>query len=143
MSMVKNFKKCLAMIPVWIPTILILAVICWLTLAGHPAGDIEIPLFPGADKIGHALMFGALAFAAELDWMHARHWRPLPLPAVAAVAIGTSAIGIAIEFLQRAMPTGRSFEIADMLADAFGAVLVSALWIMLQPLLEQSDRHKD
>lgn len=141
--MVKNFKKYLARIPVWLPTIMILAAICWLTLAGKPTGDIEMPLFPGADKIGHALMFGALAFAAELDWMHARHWRPLPLPAVAAVAIGASAIGIAIEFLQEAMHTGRSFEIADMLADAFGAVLVSALWIIFQPLLDGSDHTKN
>lgn len=101
-------------------TILVGAAILWLTLAPHPIGDQEIPLFPGADKIVHALMFLGLCgiFLVEMQIIGKLR------KSVAAVAtICTILMGIGIEYLQRLMGLGRSFEAADMIADTTGALI--------------------
>lgn len=75
------------------------------------------------DKIGHFAAYGltTLWFAQVYT---ARHQR-------VALFIGMVALGVAIEYAQRA--TGyRSFEVADMLADATGAALG---WLAAAPRL--------
>jgi len=65
-----------------------------------------------SDKLLH---FGAYLVLAFLPALHER-W-----PALAAALVGAILLGIALEFAQRLSP-GRSFEIADMLADAAGVL---------------------
>jgi VanZ family protein len=63
-----------------------------------------------SDKVLH---FAAYAILAFLPALHER-W-----PAVRAALLGVITLGVLLEFLQRLSP-GRSFEIADMVADACG-----------------------
>lgn len=118
-------------VPAWLPTILCLLSIGWLTLAPHPLGDVSVPLFEGADKVVHILMFFGLTLCALFDTLHARKCRRLSLPVVALIALLCMGVGIGVEYLQAYMGDGRSFEFLDMVADAFGAILASALWIIL------------
>jgi len=83
------------------------AAIVWLSLTPRPPQiDIE-----QGDKLGHLLSYGGLML-----------WFCLLYPRMKirlAYAAGFIAMGIAIEFVQRW--TGyRSFELADMAADALG-----------------------
>lgn len=108
------------------------AIILWLTLAPHPTGDLEMPLFPGADKIVHFIMFGFLTFVVMLETMKHFHWKPLSLVTVGLISFVCAAFGIGIEFAQRAMGLGRGLEILDMLADSAGAVGAGGIWAALQ-----------
>ena len=143
---VEKLQKVTHRLPIWIPSFIILAAVLWLTLAPHPVGDIEVPLFPGADKAVHAIMFMVLCFAVLFDTMRYRRWTSLPLPLISAVVFGGGILGVIIEFLQRAMHGGRSFEPADMLADFTGAVFVGVIWLIYQELHlfieEEKEKHQ-
>lgn len=126
-----DLKKLTERIPAWLPTGVLICAILWLTLAPHPLGDMEPPLFPGADKIAHAVMFGALAAAIMFD-LARKPWHSLRPAVAASAAAAASAAGIAIEFAQQSMQAGRCLEGADMVADATGAILAAALWLAIQ-----------
>ncbi|MDE6342094.1 MAG: VanZ family protein [Muribaculaceae bacterium] len=115
--------KILNALPPWLLSGLCLAAILWLTLAPRPLGDTDIPLFPGADKVAHFLMFGGFVFCIVLDWVRQHSWRRAPAGvAVVAIAAGAGLAGLT-EMLQHAMQLGRSFEAADIAADLAGAVI--------------------
>lgn len=74
----------------------------------------------GIDKLAHFMLFGMQSFLliyahqkgrANLDWIHVH----------VAVAIGI-AYGVFIEFLQYAVFINRSYDYADMVADAIGSL---------------------
>ncbi|MDH4189015.1 MAG: VanZ family protein [Betaproteobacteria bacterium] len=89
---------------------LLLLAIVGLSLAPRPP-QIDLPQ---GDKLGHAVAYGAAM------WWFCQIYRSGR--ARAGYAIGFVALGIAIEFAQRA--TGyRSYEELDMLADAAGVAL--------------------
>ncbi len=84
--------------------------ILWLSLTRHPP-QIDLPQ---GDKYAHALSYAVLMF-----WFCQVHFARR---ARIAYALGFTAMGIAIEFVQRA--TGyRSFELLDMAADAAGVLI--------------------
>lgn len=74
----------------------------------------------GIDKLAHFILFGVQSFLiihahqrgkSKIDWSHVH----------LAVGIGV-VYGILIEFLQYSVFINRSYDYADMLADALGAV---------------------
>ncbi len=90
------------------------AAIVWLSLTPSPP-KLD---FESGDKLGHVAAYGALMF-----WFCQIH---MGGRARLAHALGFVAMGVAIEFAQRA--TGyRSYEELDMLADAAG---VAAGWTL-------------
>ncbi len=81
---------------------------------------IRLPfnLGEGRDKLAHFVAYASLSF--WFGMLYAGRARQL------GVAVAFAAMGVAIEFLQRL--TGyRSFEVADMVANAIGAALGWAL----------------
>lgn len=127
-----KIKETLTRFPVWIFTLLTVLLILWLTLAPDPLGDDSPDLFPGADKMVHAIMFGFLLTMILLDRTRKRKWKPVTTMFITISAISTAAFGIAIEFIQRAMDMGRGFEVADMIADCTGVGICAFLWAWLQ-----------
>ena len=113
-------------------TIIVLAAILWLTLAPKPMGDDPPPLFPGADKIAHACMFGGLVIAVLFDRQRKNGWKPIRSKFALAVAAASSIFGVAIEFLQLGMHMGRGFEYSDMIADTLGAFICAFAWVIFQ-----------
>ena len=100
----------------------LVGVILWLSLTPQPP-HVD---FEQSDKVGHFLAYGGLMF-----WFCQLYPRTRTR---AAYAAGFIALGIAIEFLQRA--TGyRSFEVMDMVADAIGVLLGWAAALALPRLL--------
>ena len=72
------------------------------------------PGFANGDKVGHLLAYGGLMF--WFCFLYRYRYTRL------AYGIGWIALGVALEFAQRA--TGyRSFELADMAADSLGVLL--------------------
>jgi len=85
------------------------AAIVWLSLTPSPP---EIDVSQG-DKLGHLAAYGLLMFWFALLYA-ARNAR-------IAHAAGFIALGIGLEFVQGEV--GRSFEVADMAANALGVLL--------------------
>lgn len=137
MHLNRRFRISLEKVPQWGFTLLCTAAICWLTLAPHPLGETEIPLFPGADKICHAIMFGGLTWCILLDWQR-RRWN-IPHKKEYIIAISASALfGIATEWLQRTTQMGRSYDNLDFCADAIGAMLFGLLYIPISGWLAKA-----
>lgn len=127
-----KFRNLIGKIPTGLLSGITVALILWLVLAPHPTGDLELPLFPGADKIVHAVIFGFLTLMVLLDTMKHRKWQMLTLPAVGIISILCALFGVGLEFVQEAMHMGRTMEVMDMLADAGGAILAGGVWAAVQ-----------
>lgn len=128
----ERMKKFLAVLPFGIFSVLTIMLILWLTLFPKPLGEEAPKLFPGADKIVHAIMFGFLTCMLILDYQRKKNWREVGITVVVTCILCSTAIGVIIEFAQRSMEMGRGFEIADMIADAIGAFVCGILWLLFQ-----------
>lgn len=122
----KRFFSHLAAIVGQLPAGLLSAVavvlLLWLTLSPQPLPETDIPLFPGADKLAHLLMFGGVAWGVAADiTAHNAHCE---VRRVAwAVAVGVFLLGGVIECMQQWMELGRSGDVADWISDGAGAFL--------------------
>lgn len=88
------------------------ATIAALSLRPHPP---QLPGLFGWDKVQHVL-----AYAALMWWFHQA------FPGRVRSVLGLLALGVALEFLQ-AQTSHRTFDYADMVANALGIVLGLAL----------------
>ena len=116
----------------FVPTIVVLAVITYLSLAQDPVHTRGLHLFEGADKVVHGCMYlalvvvgsydlyrvGRFSIGGSLGWM------------VAAVVWG----GV-MELLQGAMGLGRSADWLDFAANSCGAVVGFLLSLHVLPRL--------
>lgn len=127
-----KLKRMLEALPSWILTIVVTLAILYLTLWPDPLPDDTPQLFPGADKVVHALMFGGLTLVLLIDRQRGIRWRPLGKRFVWSVALASAVFGAVIECLQWAMGLGRGFEIADIIADTVGSLLFALLWLRFQ-----------
>lgn len=117
-------------VPVWQPTAVVAVTILFLTIAPQPLGDEPPLLFEGADKVVHAMMFGALAGVIALDrLMSGRRDGATVLTLIFA---GTALAGGIVELLQIGMGAGRSGDWADLVADIIGAALGTGLFLLLR-----------
>ena len=126
----KSLKHGLRLLPAWILTGITTLGILWLTLAPKPLGNEEIELFPGADKVAHALMFGFLTLTVLVDLARGRSFAKVKPWETLLSAVIVTLFGALIEVLQRAMALGRTFDWFDILADGTGAFLVAIIWIV-------------
>lgn len=109
-------------IPAYQPTLAVIVLVLYLTLLPQPFGEEDLPLFPGADKIAHFMMFGGLTGTFIYDrW---RWDRPLTLKGAFTAAICSALFGLLVEWLQYAMDIGRTGnDIWDAAANTAGAFL--------------------
>lgn len=101
-------------------TAVVVSVILYLTLLPQPLGEEDFPLFDGADKVVHFIMFGGLTGTFIFD-----RWRidkVLSLRGALLTALCSAVFGGVIEWLQYAMDLGRTGnDIYDALANTLGA----------------------
>lgn len=123
-------NKVLKLGRMWWPTFIVLSAILWLTLAPHPVGDTEIELFPGADKLVHAIMMGGLAFTMLFDYARRGEWRyrrTINIYSAATVALICTAFSCVDEWAQGAMEMGRSTDPLDLAADIAGIITATLI----------------
>ena len=75
---------------------------------------LDFDLGEGRDKVAHFVAYGSLSF--WFGMLFEGRGRQL------LIALGFAAMGVAIEFLQ-GMTDYRTFEVADMVANAIGAAI--------------------
>lgn len=123
-------RRIIEKLPPWILTALTTLAILWLTLAPRPLGDMKPELFPGADKVVHAIMFGGLALVIYIDRSRSKGWNILSAAYVISAMLAVMLFGAVIEFVQEMMGSGRSFDVNDIWADISGAALTALLWLV-------------
>ena len=139
----EKIKAFLDKLPPWTLSVICFLAICWLTLAPHPLPDNDIPLFPGADKIAHGIMFGGFTLCIIIDGMRRKGWPTFPeniwilfySPDIPC------AVGIITEILQGEMHAGRSLELWDMVADINGSFLVAAIFVIIEYLQKKKNKN--
>jgi len=116
-------KRFLGILPPWSLTVAVSVLILYLTLVPKPLPDTDIPMFPGADKLVHAVMFGTLAVAMGIDFARKRSAGTLTFGLMMLFALIATFAGGVIELLQFWMDLGRGCELWDFVADAVGAFI--------------------
>jgi VanZ family protein len=81
----------------------------------------------GLDKWAHAAGYATLALAVAFAVAARRSVGPA---ALGAVVLAVAAYGAGIEVVQATLPA-RSFDLADMAANATGALLAAAAWVLV------------
>jgi VanZ like family len=81
---------------------------------------VEVDLGAGRDKLAHFLAYGSLSLGFGM--LFGGRGRQL------RIALAFAAMGVALEFLQ-GLTDYRTFEVADMIANAIGATLG---WVLAQ-----------
>lgn len=121
-------KRLFNILPKYFLSITCFIAILYLTLMPDPVGDVSIPLFNGADKIIHSIMFGGQTLTLCIDMFRKQSYTPLSKRKIFYITLASSLFGTTIEYLQSIMQLGRSFEVADIFADFVGCIIVAALW---------------
>lgn len=128
--------KILDKIPRFLTSAVVTAGVLYLTLAPRPFGSVRIPLFEGADKVVHFMMFLAMAFAYHFDFRRGK--KPVDEARLMGwIFVSLSAFGGLIELAQWKMRIGRSGDWYDLLADIAGAVY----GIILAWLISAKNKH--
>lgn len=128
--------KILDRIPRFLTSAVVTAGVLYLTLAPRPFGSVRIPLFEGADKVVHFMMFFAMAFAYHFDFRRGK--KPVDEARLMGwIFVSLSAFGGLIELAQWKMRMGRSGDWYDLLADIAGAVY----GIILALLISAKNKH--
>ena len=128
--------KILDRIPRFLTSAVVTAGVLYLTLAPRPFGSVRIPLFEGADKVVHFMMFFAMAFAYHFDFRRGK--KPVDEARnIGLIIVIVSAYGALIELSQWKMRMGRSGDWYDLLADIAGAVY----GIILAWLISAKNEH--
>lgn len=128
--------KILDRIPRFLTSAAVTAVVLYLTLAPRPFGSVRIPLFEGADKVVHFMMFFAMAFAYHFDFRRGK--KPVDEARLMGwIFVSLSAFGGLIELAQWKMRIGRSGDWYDLIADIAGAVY----GIILAWLISAKNKH--
>lgn len=128
--------KILDRIPRFLTSAVVTAGVLYLTLAPRPFGSVRIPLFEGADKEVHFMMFFAMAFAYHFDFRRGK--KPVDEARLMGwIFVSLSAFGGLIELAQWKMRMGRSGDWYDLLADIAGAVY----GIILAWLISAKNKH--
>ena len=122
--------KILDRIPRFLTSAVVTAGVLYLTLAPRPFGSVRIPLFEGADKVVHFMMFFAMAFAYHFDFRRGK--KPVDEARLMGwIFVSLSAFGGLIELAQWKMRMGRSGDWYDLLADIAGAVYgIILVWLI-------------
>lgn len=121
-------RKIMGLLPPFVFTVIVVGAILWLTLSPNPLPDNDLPMFEGADKIVHGLMFGGLYFAMCFDCIllgirRRQSVKTVKPPMSLVLALVSVAFGGVIELVQGSMDMGRSCDAVDFVADAAGVLL--------------------
>lgn len=115
-----------------VPVTLIMGTIFFLS---HQSGDsLQLPSFPGVDKLAHMIAYATLA--VSVLWLF--YDRALDNPRRTAVVMVLFCVfyGISDEYHQSFIAL-RSVSIFDLLADTMGALLVATYWLRSSTLRQQ------
>lgn len=112
-------------IPPWITSILVIALIAYISLDPNPMDINRIKLFAGADKIIHFIMYFTLCTVLILDYAKAIMPHHTKFSSEAAFTTFAFALGLTFEILQGTITEERAFDLFDVVANTLAHLQVS------------------
>ncbi|MFR1235200.1 MAG: VanZ family protein [Barnesiella sp.] len=107
----------------YLPTLIILCAILYLSLAPAPIPDADkLHLFKGADKVVHFCMYGGLILVFCFDLYRQDPFNKYRTQQTIIACISAILLGGGIELLQGYMGMGRSADWYDFAANSAGAI---------------------
>lgn len=109
-----------------IPMLLCMGMIFF--MSQQPGDSLDLPSFPGADKLAHMMVYGVLSgaviFAFSSRMREERRWLVFALAILVPMLFGIS------DEYHQSFVAQRSSEFLDVAADTAGAFLVSVVWFL-------------
>ena len=115
-------EKSVLSIPKGLMSLLVTALIVYLSLDSNPFSLGKLHLFWGSDKVAHVLMYFVCAIAYLLDFAKFRFPHKTRFSQELAVTSCAIILGGMMEVAQLAIDNGRGYDPLDWLADAIGAL---------------------
>jgi len=107
--------------------LVLLYICCIAALSLLPPNDLpQIPLFPGADKIIHFMMYFIFSILSCWALRVEKHYYRLFF-----IVVGNIGWGILMEYIQRTMHVGRSFSWYDTFANSLGVMVGIFIYIWM------------
>jgi len=131
-TQMNKIKKLIHTIPAGIPSVLIVALDAYLSLASHPVPS-SIPTFEGADKVVHFLLYFIITLVFTYDYAKHKFPHHTVLNKELLLMVLAMLLGLVMESMQLGFTEERSFEYYDIVANAAGAATgfgVQRLWLM-------------
>ena len=131
----RKLAKAIKLVPCGVASVVVLLLIIYVSLSPDPVGISRFHLMEGADKFVHFLMYFVLCITVIFDYAKTKLPHHISLnPELGLVAFSVL-VGFVLELAQLFLQVGRSFEYADIVANASGAVvgfLAEKFWLMHQ-----------
>lgn len=99
---------------------IVIAVIVYATINDNPTADIDLNLFPGADKLIHCIMFGGLTGAVIFDYQRAHRMPALPPSFLLKVCVAVMVFAAFDEWAQSVITHSRQGDFWDWAGDTVG-----------------------
>lgn len=115
--------KIIRKVPAGLMTMAIVVTIAYVSLDGDPFDASMIPLFEGADKVIHAIMYFTLVAVLLFDAVKFRKCGKAGKAVTLASVVVAFAYSVLMEYLQDQMGLGRTASVADLVANLAGACL--------------------
>ncbi|MGM9803786.1 MAG: VanZ family protein [Muribaculaceae bacterium] len=119
--------------PNWMISIIVAIIIAYISLADDPLSISRVHLFNGADKVIHFILYFALCWALIFDYAKSRLPHHTKINGELAFTCTSIVFGLLMEVFQGHFSQFRCFDIYDVLANTFGAIVALILiktWAM-------------
>ena len=116
-------EKCVLSLPKGLMSLVITAVIVYLSLAANPLNLNNVHFFRGFDKLSHVVMYFLCAVAYILDFAKIRFPHKTRMGQEIALMSCAIILGGLMEVAQLVMENGRTYDPFDWVADSVGAAL--------------------
>ncbi len=115
-------KRFLLNLPPYLPSVLVLILLFYLTLVPKPLPDVDIPIL-NFDKVVHVIMMAGVYLTFAFDYTRRERQHKLSLSVILLFLVITVLLGGFIELAQGTELIHRGCDFADFIADAIGSVL--------------------
>lgn len=117
-------KQQLLKLPPYLPSILVLLLLFYLTLVPQPLPQMEEP-FLNFDKLVHVVMMAGVYLTFAFDYTRRERQHKLPLSVIFLLLVIVVLLGGFIELAQGTELIHRGCDMWDFIADAVGAIIAS------------------
>ena len=119
-------KQFLLKLPPYLPSVIVLMLLFYLTLVPQPLPPIEEP-FLNFDKLVHVVMMAGVYLTLAFDYTRRERQHRLPLSVIFLLLVIVVLLGGFIELAQGTEFIHRGCDLWDFIADAVGAILASVV----------------
>lgn len=138
-------KTFLKYIPTGLLSLAVTLLVAYFSLSSDPLGS-DLPLFPGADKVAHFLMYFFTTLVYLYDYTRKKFPHHTKANKELLIMVIAMVLGLLMECCQLSLTVDRAFEVEDIVANCSGAAaaFITGHFLLIKwyrNLLKHSHRH--